>query len=257
MRGHALAAFLCVTATPTLASAACNYYPAGDLIAGTGQGADDDTIYDDQMLMPLKDGLGTTKSAVYSLGGKGGGDQCDPSNFDSNNRDTFCESRPGVNRESLNCPSRAIHQGIDIHGGTPDTCRRLVTAKRNMRNGGDPAQADIVPVVAVEDGLVSYIGSYTVDLRNGPRKFRYLHMNMKEIQVKEGEEVKKGSVIGYMFNDFGGAQTIFHLHFEMYANINGQWNHVSPYLSFIKAVGNFNGSPCSILKESVDNNTAD
>jgi len=97
-------------------------------------------------------------------------------------------------------------------------------------------------IVAVEDGVIQYIGSYTVDLRSSGRIYRYLHMNMKQLKVKLGDSVTKGQTLGFMSNDFGvdaagkPIATTLHLHFEVKQNIDGiGWTWVSPYMSLVTA----------------------
>jgi peptidase M23-like protein len=228
----------------------CAYFAQGDLIPRTGVGDTDNTVWAPDMVDPLGDHQGTTKTAYFGPGGEGGAsgaDQCDPRNFDNTNRDTYCEVRSGTDRDG--CQRRDIHQGIDIHGGTPDTCRRMKDAEREIKNGGSPNLAKIVPIVAVQEGDISHIGSYSVDLRAGARKFRYLHMHKPTLQVREGDHVTKGQLVGYMWNNFGNDVTIFHLHLEISASVDGEWQHVSPYLSYIRAMERARSVTCSLTHD--------
>jgi Peptidase family M23 len=238
-------------ALPQLAHAQpCSYYAQGDLISQTGVGDTDQTVWAPEMADPLGDHQGTTKTAFFGPGGEGGpsgGDQCDPRNFDNINRDTYCEVRSGQNRDG--CPRPDVHQGIDIHSGTPATCQRMKAAERQIDNGGSPDLAKIVPVVAVQDGDISYVGRYAVDLRMGARKVRYLHMHKATLQVQEGDHVTKGQLVGYVWNNFGNDVTIFHLHLEMYANENGEWKHVSPYLSYVRAMERARSVTCNLAHD--------
>ncbi|MCK1623185.1 M23 family metallopeptidase [Bradyrhizobium sp. 160] len=222
----------------------CSYYAPGDLIPGTGDGVFDETEWAPTMLHPFVGAIGTTKSAIHSPGS-----QCAASNFDFVHRDTFCETRNGVDRESLNCPRRDIHQGIDINGGTSATCELMRQAKREIAGGAPSSRANIVPVLAAEDGQISYIGRYTVDLSaGGVRKYRYLHMKMDTLKVVLQDYVKQGQVLGYMWDDFGGNLTKFHLHLEVIATVSGVARHVSPYKSYVTSVARVLGEECTLMQ---------
>ena len=160
-------------------------------------------------------------------GGVAGGDQCDTRNFAYPWRDNFCETRTS-NRNSPYCPKSKIHQGQDIRVGTPETC--------NLMRGTPAADRMLHKVVAVEDGVISNVGSYSVNLRAGGRIYKYMHMNMQKLGVKLGDSVKAGDFLGYVSNDFAGTPTTFHLHFEITQNNgDGDWVHVPPYLSLVAA----------------------
>ena len=156
-----------------------------------------------------------------------GGDQCDARNYEYPWYDNFCETRSS-NRNSPYCPVSKIHQGQDIRVGTSEGCnqmRRTAAADRAM-----------FEVVATEDGYISSIGTYTVTLRAGPRIYKFMHMNMRALQVSQGDTVTKGQTLGYVSNDFGGTPTTFHLHFEMLQNTSDAgWVHVPPYTSLVAA----------------------
>src|SRR5262245_16114516 len=147
----------------------------------------------------------------------GGGSQCSASNFNEVWWDTYCERRDGADRASLNCGRRDIHQGVDIRGGTNQTCRELESGKR-----------DNVPVVAVSDGVIDYIGRYSVELKTDHGVYKYLHLHMRKLQVSRGEHVKAGQLIGYMFNDFGSNSTTYHLHFEHWMPFAGKGTVPTP-----------------------------
>ncbi len=92
--------------------------------------------------------------------------------------------------------------------------------------------------VAVEDGIISNVGSYSISLRSdsGGRIYRYLHLNMAKLKVATNQTVTKGDVLGYVSNDFGGTPTTLHLHFEIRLNTaeNG-WQYAPPYSSLLEA----------------------
>lgn len=177
-----------------------------------GQGAPDYSSYAPDIKFPIAGFPSTLNSQVRNKGGQVGGDQCDAGNYNDVWSDTLCETRGRKEFPPLGCPLDTVHQGVDIRGGTVQTCNTL-------RNG----RQNIVPIVAVKDGVIKQIGSYTVDLwpRDGER-YRYLHMNMRDLKVKLNDRVSAGDTIGFMYNDFGGTPTTFHLHFEHWKNIAGK-----------------------------------
>ena len=168
------------------------------------------------------------QSQVWNFGGGvAGGDQCDSRNFAYPWRDNFCEMRT-ADRGTPFCPLNRVHQGQDIRVGTPEDCRQL--------RATDAPGRTLHEVVAVEDGIIYDIGTYTVKLRSGGRIYRYMHLNMSELQVTEGDSVEEGDVLGFVSNDFGGTPTTFHLHFEIIQNTEAYgWEHVPPYLSLVEA----------------------
>lgn len=217
----------------------CTYLVPGDLVPGSGEGVNDTRYWAPTIISPFGSVKAVAKSQVYSPGGLGSNssDECAAVNFEYPHRDTFCETR-SADRDSYNCPLRTIHQGIDINAGSRAQCLELRNAMQAIRDGASPDIANLIPIYAVDDGQISYIGRYTVDLRPtlGPiSRFRYLHLNMQTLNVEFGSRVNKGDIIGYYFNDFGGSYTTFHLHFEIIAFVDGNAEYVSPYASFILA----------------------
>lgn len=212
------------------------YRGVGKLVSGSGEGVKDETIYAPGIAFPVKGAPTFLNSQVYGVGGMYGaaGSECAAANYGYPWGDNFCEKRSGANRKSYNCPSVQIHQGQDIRAGDSAFCTAVKKQPVAQRKGAE--------IVAVEDGVIQYIGAYTVDLRSEARIYRYLHMNMKQLKVKLGDSVKKGQLLGYMSNDFGvdsagkPVATTLHLHFEMKQNIDGvgfMW--VSPYMSLVAA----------------------
>lgn len=227
----------------------CTYLAPGNLEPDSGVGVNDARIWAPGITSPFGTVNAVAKSQVYLPGGfqSGSSDQCVTQNFRYPHRDTFCETR-GSDRDSLNCPRRNIHQGIDINAGSRAQCLQLQDAYASIAAGGPAIAADIIPIRAVSDGLISYIGQYTVDLRpatGGISRFRYLHMNMRSLRVEFGDEVKQGEIMGYYYNDFAGTPTTFHLHFEVIAFVNGEAQYVSPYMSFVKAEERSKGIVCT------------
>ena len=205
------------------------YFAAGNLIPGTGFGRGDDTVYAPNMVFPIKSAPTFPQSMVYRLGGAVGGDQCDPENFSVPWRDNFCEKRSS-NRNTPLCPTNRVHQGQDIRVGTAADCNAM--RRQSARERG------LHEVVAVEDGIIQHIGTYSVKLKGTETGniYSYLHLNMRRLRVSALDTVNAGDTIGFVSNDFGGTPTTYHLHFEMKAPIEGQGIvHVPPYMSLIAA----------------------
>ncbi len=218
-----------------------SYFEAGALLPGSGQGAPDQIAYAPDIVFPIADAPAYLQSQVFSFGGGvAGGDQCDARNYTYPWRDNFCEVR-SANRTSPYCPLPKVHQGQDIRVGTAADCntlRRTSAADRALHK-----------VVAVEDGIISHVGTYSVNLRAGGRIYKYMHMNMSKLEVKAGDPVTAGQHIGYVSNDFGGTPTTFHLHFEITQNdANSGWIHVPPYLSLAEAYERREGGPGEVIE---------
>lgn len=219
-----------------------SFYGPGALLPGTGEGSENDMIFAPDMVFPIKDSPAYLQSMVFTFGGgMVGGDQCDTRNFEYPWRDNFCETR-SANRGSIYCPVNRIHQGQDIRVGSADSCKseRATAAADRMAH----------EVVAAEDGVISNIGSYSVNLRSGGRIYKYLHLNMKKLSVSIGDTVKAGDTIGYVSNDFGGTPTVLHLHFEITQNNgNGGWDYVPPYTSLVAAYERRENGPGELIDD--------
>ncbi|MEM7638334.1 MAG: M23 family metallopeptidase [Pseudomonadota bacterium] len=205
------------------------YFAAGDLIPGTGTGRVDQIIYAPDMVFPIKTAPTWPQSMVYRLGGAVGGDQCDPANYDIPWRDNFCEKRTST-RNTPMCPTNKVHQGQDIRVGTAADCNAL--------RGQAKADRGLHEVVAVEDGIIQHIGTYSVQLKGTDtgNLYSYLHLNMRRLRVSALDTVSAGDTIGFVSNDFGSTPTTFHLHFEIKAPIEGEGIvHVPPYMSLVAA----------------------
>lgn len=207
------------------------YYGPGDLAPGSGAGVADRTVYAPGIRFPIATHTAYLNSQVYGVGGAmgpAGAGWCDAANYQMPWRDNFCEARSGTDRETLNCPASAVHQGQDIRAGDSALC--------NSMRALPPSERTQIPVVAMEDGYISYVGTYTVNLRSADHIYRYMHLNMARLQVEQGEAVTAGQTIGYLSNDFGGTPTTMHLHLEFQQNIDGVgWTWVSPYMSLVRA----------------------
>jgi murein DD-endopeptidase MepM/ murein hydrolase activator NlpD len=206
-----------------------SYFAPGDLKPGSGTGTRDTTVFAPGIAFPIAAPFPAFLNSQTNNPGGGavGGDQCNPVNYSYPWRDTFCEFR-SADRGSFNCSTRQIHQGVDIRGGDAANCR--------AQRAQSPAAHNSVPVVAVDDGTIAYIGRFSVDIRSGPRVYRYLHLNPNNLQVALGDTVTKGQRIGYLSNAFGGSPTTLHLHFEIRQNMEGKgFTWVSPYTSLVEA----------------------
>lgn len=207
------------------------YYAPGDLALGSGTGTADTTIYAPDMVFPIKDAPTYPQSQVWRPGGYlgGAGDQCDVSNYTAAWRDNFCETR-SRERNTPMCFLNKVHQGQDLRVGTPTECRQMVAMR--------PAKPQLHDVVAVEDGIIQYVGGYYIQQKGTETGniYNYIHLNMAALKVGLGDSVIAGQDLGYVSNDFGGTPTTFHLHFEIKAPLEGQGIvHVPPYMSLLKA----------------------
>ncbi len=206
------------------------YYAPGNLTPGSGVGKPDDTVYVPNMVFPIREAPTFPQSQVWRFGGGiGGGDQCDARNYEAPWQDNFCEQRSRT-RNTPMCPTNKVHQGQDIRVGTAAGCNQLRSLPR--------AERTLFEAAAVEDGVIQYVGSYSIQLRGASSGniYSYLHLNMAALKVGLGDTVTAGQSLGYVSNDFGGTPTTFHLHFEIKAPLEGEGiTHVPPYMSLVKA----------------------
>ncbi len=214
---------------PVPVTPAFYFFRVGNLAPGSGMGTTEMSVLVPDMQFPIKSAPAVAQTQVYRWGGGiKGGDQCDVRNFVAPWRDNYCETRSSSSTPW--CAKSGIHLGQDIRVGTPEGCRLEVKTKAADRIRYE--------VVAVEDGVVSNVGSYSITLRadSGGRIYRYLHLNMAKLKIATNQTVKKGDVIGYVSNDFGGTPTTLHLHFEIKLNTaaNG-WQYAPPYTSLLEA----------------------
>jgi murein DD-endopeptidase MepM/ murein hydrolase activator NlpD len=210
--------------TPVVAGFA--HHDPSDLIPGSGSGYLDRTVWSPNLCFPMVD-AGYANSQVYDPGGQmgpPGTDQCNTANYSLPWRDDFCETR---GYSSPVCVSGTGHQGQDIR---PATCQKAVHW-----------------AVAAEDGQITDIGTYTVTLTASTSPhlvYRYLHMQMNQLAVHQGDMVKKGVHMGLVSNNFGTTSTTIHLHFEIRAGVSGTTTDgkpvvlhtfLPPYLSLLAA----------------------
>ncbi len=205
-----------------------SYIPVGELLPSSGPGFVDETVYRADILFPGEDAV-FLNSQVYRFGGGMGsvngmeGGQCDARNYDYPWQDTFCEHR---DRNQPLCPGGG-HEGLDIR---PHTCNKNTHW-----------------AVAVEDGRIIDVRRHWVTMQTADGTiYNYLHLNMGELSVTEGQQVVKGDRIGKISNDFvksdgTSVPTTTHLHFEMYENYvsapgeDPLFTKVNPYMTLVAA----------------------
>ena len=221
------------------------YYAAGSLTPGSGTGSPDATVYAPDIIFPIKDAPTFPQSQVWRPGGgMSTGGQCDPLNYSAPWQDNFCETRSKT-RNTPHCPTNKVHQGQDIRVGTAEGCRQMVAMR--------PEKPSLYELVAVEDGIVQYIGGYYIALKGttSGNIYNYIHLNMSALQVGLGETVTAGQTLGYVSNDFGGTATTFHLHFEIKAPIEGEGiTHVPPYMSLVAAYERREGGRGEMIEDN-------
>lgn len=205
-----------------------SYIAVGQLLPSSGPGFIDETVYRSDILFPTEDPV-YLNSQVYRYGGGMGsvngmeGSQCDARNYDYPWQDTFCEKR---DRNQPLCPGGG-HEGLDIR---PHTCTKNTHW-----------------AVAVEDGRVIDIQRHWVTIQTPDGTiYNYLHLNMGDLSVTEGQQVLRGDRIGKISNDFFKSDgtvvpTTTHLHFEMYENYVASpgedplFTKVNPYMTLVAA----------------------
>ncbi|MFW5739506.1 MAG: peptidoglycan DD-metalloendopeptidase family protein [Myxococcota bacterium] len=207
------------------------YNPPGQLVAGSGQGTPDGTIYASGMRFPIENAPAYANSQVWGNGGMHGpgGGQCDAVNYSYPWWDNFCETR---SYSTPMCPSGQGHQGQDIR---PSTCDK-----------------DVHWAVAAEDGTITNVGTYSVALTTATgRRHNYLHMEPSSLLVSVGDAVQRGERLGTVSNAFGGTPTTIHLHDEIRQNVAGIGDTpVPPYMSLVASSGELLGvpaQPCAVI----------
>lgn len=221
------------------------FYAAGNLEPSSGTGSEDETVFVPELLFPIRDAASYPQSQVYRFGGGvKGGDQCDARNFAAPWRDNYCESRSRTTSTPF-CEEVGVHLGQDIRVGDRDGC----LAERST----PAADRTRYEVVAVEDGFISNVGSYSINLRANGRIYRYMHLNMSQLKVAMGQQVQKGDLLGYVSNDFGGTPTTLHLHFEIKVNTAEHgWQYVPPYTSLLAAYQRREANPGQMVEDVVN-----
>ena len=187
------------------------YEPPGALVPNSGQGRVDDNVYLANMRFPLAQSPAYANSQVYGVGGYLGppGSECDERNYSYPWRDNYCETRTW---DMPLCPSGNGHQGQDIR---PAACTDSIHW-----------------AVAVENGTITHIGSYSVYLQGDSSiRHRYLHLNHNQLAVTIGQQVQSGDRIGLISDNMGNTPTTIHLHFDMYSG----GMYIPTYMSLVEA----------------------
>jgi len=207
---------------PMVTGSKFKYYPAGYLLpAKSGKGRfGDNYVYAPNIRFPIESGEAYINSQVYGTGGYLGpkGSLCSKKNYSYPWRDNYCEKRSKYSMPL--CSEGTGHQGVDI---------RTATCEKKKYYA-----------VAVEDGIIKSIGSYTVQLRGvSGRTYRYLHLDSPTLKVRRGQRVKRGQRIGLVSNNMGSTSTSIHLHFDMKQTIKvgnrSKTIFVPPYTSLVEA----------------------
>lgn len=190
------------------------YLEPGDLTPGSGEGAEDYTVYAPGMRYPIEVGPSFPNSQVWGHGGGSGpgGGQCDLENYSYPWRDNYCETRSW---DMPLCPSGVGHQGQDIRPSTCDAATHWT--------------------VASQAGTVTHIGGYSVYVTaaDGTR-FDYLHGSGNA--VSNGQALEQGERINLVDNEFGGTPTTIHLHYNIKQDVAGVgFVFVSPYMSLVES----------------------
>lgn len=217
MHAYLLAAIAAALVLPGVAAAGgepFEYMPPGDLVAGSGQGRVDETVYAPGMRFPIETGPAFANSQVWGNGGSQGpgGSQCDTVNYDYPWWDNYCETRQW---DMPMCPSGTGHQGQDIRAAT-------------CENG-------VHWTVAADAGVVTSIGSYSiyVTAADGTR-YDYLHGTNEIVAVNQA--LAREERINRVSNEFGGTPTSLHLHFNIRQDVAGFGVVYAPtYMSLVAA----------------------
>jgi len=197
------------------------YAPSGQLTPSkSGKGrVGDKYVYAPGIRFPIESAPAYINSQVYGVGGYLGpkGSLCDKKNYLYPWHDNYCEKR-GWSMPL--CSGGKGHQGVDI---------RTATCEKKKYYA-----------VAVESGVITYIGKYTIKLRGkSGRTYRYLHLDSPTVQVRRGQKVKRGQRIGLVSNNMGSTSTSIHLHFDMKQTIKvgntSKSVFVPPYSSLVEA----------------------
>ncbi len=197
------------------------YTPAGQLFpykSGTGR-IGDNYIYAPGIRFPIERAPAYINSQVYGVGGYLGpkGSLCSQKNYQYPWHDNYCEKRGW---KMPLCRGGKGHQGVDIRTATCEK-KKYYT-------------------VAVEDGIITSIGKYTVKLRGkSGRTYRYLHQDPHSLRVHRGQRVKRGQRLGLVSNYMGSTPTSIHLHFDIMQTIKigntSKSVFVPPYSSLVDA----------------------
>ena len=239
----------------TYTNASFECLPAGSLLANSGSGVAENTVWRSGMRFPLQSGPAYLNSQVYRYGGykldetalgpdgnpfgspDSGTPQCDSRNYSYPWQDNFCESRSSGDPTTNYCPTGKGHQGLDIRGA--------VCATNDANN----------TVVAVEDGEIITIMDHYTKMVSDDELFFFSFMHMhRDTRTYDSSDlasaaggkipVSRGDVLGRIGNfqgyDSGGSAvyTTRHLHFEMRTAVmvDGVLTANQPYPAYMSMV---------------------
>ena len=232
-----------VAAGGTAAAEEPFYMPPGELLAGSGKGRVDLTVYTPNMRYPTEEGPSFPNSQVWGVGGAKGpaGSQCDTKNYSYPWRDNYCETRSW---DMPLCPSGAGHQGQDIRA---KSCQKAV----HWTVAARPAT-----VTNIQDQPGDY--ALYITGADGTR-WDYLHGEGGVVSL--GQKVEPGQRLDKVSNSFGGTPTSIHLHFNIKQDVAGYgYVYVPPYMSLVEGYkdlmglgssppqGAFEAAECDVLR---------
>lgn len=120
--------------------------------------------------------------------------------------------------KKLNVKNNVLNKGV--HLLVSDYKSR--NKKRSKHNGIDLIGNNDYDIVAIESGVVTYIGyekgigGYWISITTKGIEHRYFHLAKGSIKVKKGDLVKKGEIIAKM--GMTGNADMISLHFAIYKN---------------------------------------
>lgn len=214
-----------ITTSPTISLAqGFTYNPPGQLVAGSGTGRVDYTIWSPGIAFPLENTPAYANSQVYGVGGASGsaGTLCDAKNFTMPWSDNYCETRSWY---MPLCPSGTGHQGQDIR---PISCVN-----------------DTHWIVAVEGGTIDGISTSdsSVSVRRDDGSWDdYLHWITLAPGIKNGVRVTKGQRLARVSNWINNTtSTSIHLHkarrkdtwIDLYTKV--ELANIPEYMSLVRA----------------------
>ena len=110
-----------------------------------------------------------------------------------------------------------------------------LTKRREIHSGLDIKTRAGIPVIAAADGTVTNVGSRgnlgkVVEITHDAPQFKtlYAHLQGYANDLKGGQRVTRGQIIGYVGNT--GRSTGAHLHYGVYDTIKGKWVNPMAYI---------------------------
>jgi LysM repeat protein len=134
--------------------------------------------------------------------------------------------------------SSAIHYDYsDDYGDGRSWTEAGVMARKH--EGVDIFAAIGTPILSATDGVIirkgwSSMGGWRITIRSGNIAYYYAHLSGYSANIKLGDRVTKGQLIGYTGDSGYGpegttGQFVPHLHFGMYDLSNNSWVPMNPY----------------------------